>query len=138
MLRMTKANFIFELESIEWFIEACLSCGRMIWLLANPLPPSLPFSICSLFLGPPVCRRSSLMTRVREGEGVGEDPNRSTQESLALYKSFNTVLSAWLEQSFTVHRHENLGYRSEGFHITVLYSIYFMLQEAGAHYCSIF
>jgi hypothetical protein len=47
----------------------------MTWLLAHPLPPS-PVSKLSLFLGLPVCRRSSLLTG--EGERVGEEPNHTT------------------------------------------------------------
>ncbi len=47
-----------------------LSFGRMIRLLALPLPPS-PVSNLSLFLGLPVCRRSSYLTEEGEGEGVG-------------------------------------------------------------------
>ncbi len=55
-----------------------LSCGRMIRLLAHPLPPSrLPY----LFLSLPVWRRSSIHNwreRWWGGEGVGEEPNHAT------------------------------------------------------------
>jgi hypothetical protein len=49
----------------------------MIWLLAQPLPPS-PVSKLSLFLSLPVCRRPSLLTGEEGGGGVGEEPNHTT------------------------------------------------------------
>ncbi len=49
-------------EIIERIIEgARVSCGRMIRLHTHPLPPSLVSNV-SLFLGLPVCRRSSLLS----------------------------------------------------------------------------
>jgi hypothetical protein len=45
-----------------------LSCGRMIWLLAHPLPPS-PVSRLSLFFGLPVYCWSSLLTEESGGGG---------------------------------------------------------------------
>jgi hypothetical protein len=53
-----------------------LSCGRKIWLLVDPLPPS-PVNKLSLFLSLPVCRCTSLLTGER-GEGVGKEPNHTT------------------------------------------------------------
>jgi hypothetical protein len=61
--------------------RAGLSCGRMIWLLASPFP--LPSN-----------RRHMGKLRLSHGIGgkeVGEEPNLPPQESLALYKSFNTL-----------------------------------------------
>ncbi len=52
-------------------------------------PPSRPVSKMSLFLSFPVWRRSSL--RTGEGEGMGRTQITRRQESLALYKSFNTL-----------------------------------------------
>ncbi len=64
-----------ELESTERSIEDRVICGRIIWLLAHPLPPS-SLSNLSLLLSLPVCRQSSLLGGKRG------------QESLAFYKSF--------------------------------------------------
>jgi hypothetical protein len=47
-----------------------LSCGRIIRLLAHPLPLS-PISKLSLLLSLPVCRRSGLLTGEGEGNGGG-------------------------------------------------------------------
>ncbi len=73
-------------ESTEGFIEdqAYLQSSD-----SAPGPPPLPPASChsfSVFL----CRRSSLLTG-RVGGEVGEEPNHTTRESLALHK-FNTLL----------------------------------------------
>jgi hypothetical protein len=66
---------------------AGFTCGRMIRLLTHPFPVSK----LSLFLGLPVCRRSSLLTG-EGGGGVVEEPNHKTaRESMAFYKLFNTL-----------------------------------------------
>jgi hypothetical protein len=54
-------------EYCDMYIEDQAICGRMIWLLAHPLPLS-PVSMLSLFLSLPVCRWLSLQT----GEGGGD------------------------------------------------------------------
>jgi hypothetical protein len=60
----------------------------MIRLPAHPLPSS-PVSKLPVFLSFPVYRRSSLLT----GEGIGLGANSyRPRESLALCKSFNTLL----------------------------------------------
>ncbi len=62
-------------------------CGRMIRLLAHPLPPPTPGS---KFLSLLMCPQSSLLTE--GGEGVGEKPKNTTAKKvLALYKSINTL-----------------------------------------------
>ncbi len=52
-------------ECFEWFIEAKAFFGRMIRLLAHPLPTNSRQQVL-------VCRRSS-----RGGVGVGEEPNHT-------------------------------------------------------------
>jgi hypothetical protein len=47
----------------------------MIQLLAHHPLTSSPVNNLSLFLSLPVCRRSRLLT----GEGVGEEPNHTTE-----------------------------------------------------------
>jgi hypothetical protein len=62
-------------------------------VLGSPTPfPNSPVSKLSLFLSLPVCRRSSLLTGEGEGGGHGAE-SFDSQESLALYKSFNTLCS---------------------------------------------
>jgi hypothetical protein len=61
---------------------------HMICLLAHPLPPS-PVSKMYLFLRFPVCSQSSLLTG--EWGGGGAKSKKSWLQSLALYKSFNTL-----------------------------------------------
>jgi hypothetical protein len=65
-----------------------LSCGRMIRLIAHPLPPS-PVSNMSLFLGLSVCRRSSLLTG--EGGGGGQGAKSYDREETGPSISFNTL-----------------------------------------------
>ncbi len=83
-VRSTKEICTERTESFELFIEDQVSCCRLIWL--RP-PPSV--SKLSLFLSLPVCCRSSILRE--RGEGVGMEPNHTTQESLVLYKSFKTL-----------------------------------------------
>ncbi len=62
----------------------------VIWFGSLPTPSSqLSLSKLSLFLSLPVCRRSSLLTG--GGRGWGRSQIIWPQESLALYKSFNTL-----------------------------------------------
>ncbi len=70
---------------IEWFVE-CQACGRMIRLHAHPLTPFFRLQIASLR----VCRRSSLLPG-EGGRGRAWSQIIRLQESLALYKSFNTL-----------------------------------------------
>jgi hypothetical protein len=62
-------------ESIERFIEDQASCGRMIRLLAHPLPPSTVSKFFSLF-------QSSCVSPIELTDGrrwgVGEEPNNTT------------------------------------------------------------
>ncbi len=68
--------------SIEWFIED-QAFFRSYCSAPRPPPSPSPFSKLSLFLSLPVCRRSSLLT--------GWAISIRRRESLALYKSFNTL-----------------------------------------------
>ncbi len=86
-----------HVEIIEWFIEVQailrLYTGRMIRLLALPLPPSR--QQLSLFLSLPLCRRRRsiflLTVEGGGGEGVSQGAKSWRRASLALYKSFNTL-----------------------------------------------
>ncbi len=61
----------------------------MIRLLAYPLPPPPPVNNLSLFLSLPVCRWWSLLTG-KGKRGWAMSQIILQQESLALYKTFNT------------------------------------------------
>jgi hypothetical protein len=61
---------------------------------------------------------------------VGKEPNHTTARKPGL--SINRSRFSGLTISDCVSS-RNLGYLNEGLHITVLYSIYFMLQEAGVN-----
>jgi hypothetical protein len=67
-----------------------LYCGRMIRLLAHPLPPSPPARKLSLFLSLPLCSRTSLLAG-EAGRGRARSQSIRPQENLALSKSFNTL-----------------------------------------------
>ncbi len=79
-------------ETIEWMTK--LSCGRMIKLLANPLPPSL-VSQLSLFLSLPVCRLSSLQT----GEGGGGGWGTKSYDREKAWPSINQIIPYSLERA---------------------------------------
>ncbi len=69
-------------ESIEWFIE-CQAFLRTYYSAPRPppnLPSPFPVSKLPLRLNLPVCRRSSLLTR--EKEGVGVESNHTTTRKL--------------------------------------------------------
>ncbi len=73
-------------ENIKWFIE-------VVWFGSAPCPfspsPHSPVSKLSLLRSLPVCRQLSLLTG--GGRGWGRSQIIWPQESLALYKSFNTL-----------------------------------------------
>ncbi len=71
-------------ESVDWFIEDQAPP-------LHPNPPSLVIKLGWRHTGR-LRKRDNLLT----GEGVGEEPNRTTRERLVLYKSFNTL---WLYPS---------------------------------------
>ncbi len=66
-----------------------------VWFGSSPIPsvltPSAPVSKLSLFLPLLICRRSSLLTG--EGKGWARSQIILQRESLALYKSFNILLT---------------------------------------------
>jgi len=78
-----------------WMIYRGPGCFTVIWFRSSPTPfsPPPPISKLALFLSLPVCRLPSLLT----GDGGGGQGTKSCdlQESLALYKPFNT-LCTWL------------------------------------------
>ncbi len=63
-------------ESIEWHIEDQASCGRIIQLLAHPLPSPSPVSNCLSFC--PLCVAGRANWRESVGERAGEEPNHTT------------------------------------------------------------
>ncbi len=76
-------------------LRARLSRSRMIWLLAHSLPPSpLPAESSTGDIHTGRLTRGTICWGEggRKGGG-GEEPNSGPQESLVLYKSFNTLLS---------------------------------------------
>ncbi len=71
------------------FLNTSLSCGRLIRLLAHPLPPlrqQVAFFLCL-----PVCRGSSFIDRGGHGRGWARSQITWPRESRALSKSFNTL-----------------------------------------------
>jgi hypothetical protein len=92
MCPQTKKSRMFRpLDNVLLKRRAPDRCVRINWLLTHPLPP----------LPPPVSKldqrhmgrlrmRDNLQTGEREGKGMGEEPNLRPQETLVLYKSFNT------------------------------------------------
>ncbi len=85
---MRRLLYLF-LERIEWFIRAMLSRGRIIWLLAHPIP-----ALSRQKAWPATHRKTEKERQVAEGRG-GRGWARSRiilpQKSLALYKSFNSL-----------------------------------------------
>ncbi len=83
------------------------SCGRMIRLLAHPLPHSLPreqVGKLSHFLSLPVCRLPTLLT----GEGWARSRILRPQESLGVYIIQYSLY--WLNLSFVHHWYVALGW----------------------------
>ncbi len=76
-------------ENVNWFIDdqAFLLSYDLALPTILPLPP-----VSQLSLSLPLCRRSSLL-RGEPGEGEGGEPDHRRQDSLVLYKKFNTL---WL------------------------------------------
>ncbi len=77
-----------------WMIYWGPGSLAVVWFGSSPTPP--PFPVKKLD------RRHTLTGRLTRGttcwgeggrKGVGEEPNSGPQESLVLYKSFNTLLS---------------------------------------------
>jgi hypothetical protein len=71
--------------------RARISHGRMIWLLARPLPST---SVSVSKLERATHRKTEIERQLAHGKGgkrVGEEPNYTTAKGLVLYKSFNTL-----------------------------------------------
>ncbi len=82
----------FSNRNISWFTEDQAFFLAFLWFGSSPTPffPP-PVSKLSLWLGLPVCRRSGLLTE-EGGRGWARSQIIRSRKSLALYKSFNTVL----------------------------------------------
>ncbi len=78
-------------ESIEWFIEDQALSPSYDLVPARPPTPSPPASKFSLFFQSSYVSPSELGDERWKGEGVGEEPNHTTRESLVLYKAFDTL-----------------------------------------------
>jgi hypothetical protein len=90
--------YVASPESIEWFIE---DQAFFLWLHSAPLPRP-PISKLSLFLGLPLCRRSSLLTGEGGQEVCVEQYQTTARKHGPLYcKSFNPLWSTvqWSHQT---------------------------------------
>ncbi len=105
----------FTAESIEWFREGQAfspSCD----LAPRPAPP--PSFVSKLDR-----QHTGRLRRERRGKGVGEE-----QESLVLYKSFNTLCSTLCQNPTAIQREEKLRERwQRGSHLGCVCKVFFIL-----------